>query len=180
MMSANTAKNMKAREFSRVDAFIPMDVRLLPEEERDGIRSRISRQTFLLEHFIPDDVEDKVLSEWLHMLNAKLDFIMNTLCSNKEEFCALPFRLVNISAGGIRFASKEGYAKGGVLSIRMVLQKQRPVALHLYGEVVKSEKKGENEYDIAVKFVLIDDEVRDELVRYVFERQREILRAERI
>jgi len=32
---------------------------------------------------------------------------------------------------------------------------------------------------VAVKFILIDDEIRDELVRFVFERQREILRGKR-
>lgn len=178
MLTGNNATYLKAREFSRVDAFIPMEVSLLPPEARDSVRSQVSRQAFLIEQAAPEEVEDKILSDWLKMINAKLDVIIQALCSDKGEFAALPFRQVNISAGGMRFLSPTGYNKGDTLAMKMLLQMQRPVALCLYGEVVTSEKR-ESDFDVAIRFILIDEDVRDELVRYVFERQREILRGKR-
>lgn len=178
-MEENNAKDVKSREYSRVDACIPMDFALLPEEELPEVRSTISRQPYLLGVTIPDDVEDKALSDWLHLFNSKLDFIIHSLSVDREELPALPFRHVNISASGMRFTAKEGYEKGQVLSIRMVLQKQRPLSLHLCGQVVESLEISDSEFEVAVKFIFIDDEIRDELVRFVFEKQREILRGKR-
>lgn len=178
MPMGDNAAYLKAREFSRVDAFIPMEACLLPPEARDGVRSQVSRQTFLIHQGVPEEVEDRVLSDWLRMLNAKLDVIIQALRGEKGDFAALPFRQVNISAGGMKFSSRTGYERGNVLEIKMVLQMQRPAALRIYGEVVTSEKKG-SDFDVAVKFILVDEDVRDELVRYVFERQREILRGKR-
>jgi len=178
MLTGNNATYLKAREFSRGDAFIPMEVTLLPPEARDRVRSQVSRQAFLIDQAVPEEVEDKILSDWLKMLNAKLDVMIQALRSEQGEFAALPFRQVNISAGGIRFVSQTSYDRGSILEMKMVLQMQRPVALFIYGEVVTSERRG-SEFDVAVKFILIDEDVRDELVRYVFERQREILRGKR-
>jgi len=50
--------------------------------------------------------------------------------------------------------------------------------MYLCGEVTSIKTK-DGGSEVAVKFVLIDDEVRDEIVRFVFEKEREILRGKR-
>jgi len=172
------ASFMNAREYSRVDAFIPMDVRMLLPGELDGIRSRITRKAYLAIEIVKEEVDDPVLSEWLKMLNAKLDFIINTLKETDKDISSLPYRLVNISAGGLNFVSRVPYNKGDVLEVRMVLYLRDPVNLCFYGEVLRSRKRAD-EYDVALKYILMDDELREELVKYVFEKQREILRGKR-
>jgi len=44
---------------------------------------------------------------------------------------------------------------------------------------VLSAAKSENEYRVALKFLDMDDHIRNEIVRFVFEKEREILRAKR-
>lgn len=174
----NDDRYMRMREFSRVDAHVPFAVRVVPPEERPNIRSKISGEAILAEFQALTDVEDKVLSDWLKMLNAKLDSIINMLTFQREGFGSLPFAQVNISGGGLGFNSREKYNQGDVLEMKMILPTMPPVALYIYGEVVKVEQQI-NGYAVAVKFIAMDEDIRDEIVKFVFRRQREILREKR-
>lgn len=174
----NDERYMRMREFSRVEAYIPFAVRVVSPEERPNIKSKISGETVLAEYQTLTDVEDKLLSDWLKMLNAKLDSIISMLTFQREGFGSLPFVQVNISGGGLGFNSKEKYNKGDVLEIKMLLPMMPPVALYIYGEVVKIEQQI-NSYAIAVKFIAMDEDIRDEIVKFVFRRQREMLREKR-
>jgi len=86
-MEENNAKDMKAREYSRVDACIPMDFVLLPEEDLPKVRSTISRQPYLLGVTVPEDVEDKALSDWLHLFNSKAGILSSIHCPSIERNC---------------------------------------------------------------------------------------------
>lgn len=174
----NDERYMRMREFSRVDAHVPFSVRVVPPEERPNIRAKISGETILAEFQTLTELEDKLLSDWLKMLNAKLDSIINMLTFQREGFGSLPFAQVNISGGGLGFNSREKYNQGDVLEIKMILPMMPPVALYIYGEVVKIEQQI-NSYAIAVKFIAMDEDIRDEIVKFVFRRQREMLREKR-
>lgn len=168
----------RMREFSRVDASVPFAVRLVPPDERSNIKSKISGESVLAEFQTLTDVEDKVLSDWLKMLNAKLDSIISMLTFQREGFGSLPFVNVNISGGGLSFSSKEKYKIGDVLEMKMLIPVMPPIALYIYGEVVKVEPQI-NSYITGVKFIAIDEDIRDEIVKFVFRRQREMLREKR-
>jgi len=177
-MQNSDERYARMREFSRVDANVPFAVRLVPPEERQGIRSKISGETVLAEYQTLTDVEDKLLSDWLKMLNAKLDSLINMLTFQREGFGSLPFAQINISGGGLGFTSMEPYNRGDVLEMKMILPMMPPVALYIYGEVVKVDKQI-NSHAIAVKFIAMDEDMRDEIVKFVFRRQREMLREKR-
>lgn len=175
---AEQDKYIHMREFSRVDASIPLDVRLLTPEEAKAAKSKVSADTTITYLSTPPDHEDRILSDWLKMLNDKLDSILTLLTFHKEGFSSLPYRDVNISGGGMSFMWNQGFSKGSILELKMLLPMFPPVALYVYGEVVTSEPKGET-YRIAVKFVKIDEEIRDEIVRFVFKKQRDVMRQKR-
>jgi len=59
-----------------------------------------------------------------------------------------------------------------------VLAAGTSVALYVYGEVVAADRRNDG-YEIGLKFVAMDDEIRDEICRFVFERERQILREKR-
>ncbi|MBF0559167.1 MAG: PilZ domain-containing protein [Nitrospirae bacterium] len=169
----------KMREFSRVDAYLPMQVmRVVPAEERETIRSRTSGQATSMETRDLPDLQDKLLNDWIRLLNAKLDTVVNMLVLQREGFSTIPVTRVNVSGGGLGFLTRERYALGNILEIKVVLPMMPPVALFVYGEVVKLDLL-KNVYSIATKFVAMDEDVRDEVVKYVFRRQREILREQR-
>jgi c-di-GMP-binding flagellar brake protein YcgR len=85
---------------------------------------------------------------------------------------------VNISGGGISFNAGKSFSPGEILEVKVMLSMQKPVALFLYGEVLEITKP-HPEYDTFVQFIGIDDFVRDEVIRFVFETEREILREKR-
>lgn len=169
----------KMREFSRIDANIPFQVRLVPPEERANIRCNILGETMLAEFQALPEHEDKLLSDWLKMLNAKLDSIINMLTFHGEGFNSMPFSKVNISGGGLSFSVAECYQEGDVLEMKILLPIVPPIAMYIYGEVVKIDKHL-NGYTIGTKFVAMDEEIRDEIVKFVFRKQREILRGKRL
>ncbi|WP_353684491.1 PilZ domain-containing protein [Thermodesulfovibrio sp. 3907-1M] len=167
----------RMREFSRVDAVIPLGVRLISPEERQKVKARISGEVSF-PHTPSDEPSDKAVAQWIKLINAKLDYLINLWSFRQEGFCELPLTEVNISGGGMSFISDASYNKGDILELKMVLEAPSPVALFLYGEVVKSELIN-NGYRVAVKFVNIDEDIRDHIVRFVFHRQRQILRQKR-
>lgn len=169
---------LNSREYSRADAYLPIQIRKVTGEERELVRCRFPGQAILPEFAMPPEVEDKVLSDWLIMLNTKLEYIINTLQLNSEGFSSLPFQHVNISGSGMSFRYPEPLETGELVEIKTVLYMMHPVSVYLYGEVVASRKK-EKDYRTSVRFVLMDEPVRDEIVRFVFERQREMIRKKR-
>lgn len=166
----------KIREFSRVDANIPLEIKLIPKEEKPHIKSRTSSAPFL---YTPvDEPSDKTLAEWIKLINAKLDYLINIFSLHQEGFSQLPVRRVNISGGGMRFTSEQFFNIGDIVELKTVLETPAQVALYLYGEVVNVEKVDKN-FLIFVKFINIDEDVRDYIIRFVFHRQRQIIRQKR-
>ncbi|MCL0084910.1 PilZ domain-containing protein [Thermodesulfovibrionales bacterium] len=169
---------LEVREFSRVDADIPMKVRLVPPEERNTIRSRVSGGILAGEFQALADLEDRLLTDWLKMLDAKLNSIIAMLSLHLDEFCSLPLTKVNISGSGLRFSSTERYNSGDILEVKMMFPLIPPITIYVYGEVV-TVNDFEDRFAISVKFIAIDEEVRDEITRFVFKKQKEILRERR-
>lgn len=166
------------REFSRVDANIPLSVRLVSDEEKPHIRARISGDLTIIFPAPSEEPSDKILAEWLKCINSKLDFLINLLSIKQEGFSSLPVKQVNISGGGMSFFSDTPYNIGDVIELKTVLELLYPVAMYLYGEVLSCEKKNE-EYKIRVEFINIDEDIRDYIVRFVFHRQRQIIRQQK-
>ncbi len=97
----------KMRGFSRVDAQIPFEARLVPQSEREAIKARTVGDMPIVDPRVMPELQDKVLGEWIKMLNSKLDVIINKLSSQREGFGALTLANVNISGGGLGFFSEK-------------------------------------------------------------------------
>jgi hypothetical protein len=178
-MIEQDSKNIEnQREFSRVEAFIPLEFRLIDQQERLSIRSHVSGETILAEFKSLPDPDNQLIAEWLQTINAKLNSIIRMMTIQHEGFNNLTIRKINIGGGGMSFSTGQSFQPGDVLELKMMLTMQRPLALFLYGEVVEVSKRNP-EYDTSVQFIAIDDFIRDEVVRFVFEREREILREKR-
>lgn len=166
------------REFSRVEAFLPVRIRRILGEERQVVRSRIVIESVLTEHPEMPKLEDEKLSTCLQILNSKLDSIIRMLAFPAESHNALDFEMVSISAGGLGLLSGEAYEVGELVEIRMVLPTSPFMILYVYGNVVKCEPVCQK-YELGVEFIEIDDDIREHIAKYVFDRQREIIRKKR-
>jgi hypothetical protein len=178
MVDENIEVTTNQREYSRVDAFIPLEFKKLNPEQRQYVRSRVAGETILAEFKSLPEPDDQLIAEWLKIINTKLNSIIRMLTIHQEGFDQLAVRKVNISGGGVSFSSGESFSPGDILELRVMLTMQYPLALFLYGEVVDISWRNP-EYDTSVHFIAIDDFIRDEVVRFVFEREREILREKR-
>lgn len=162
------------REFSRIDAELPMAMRRVPEDEEGSTQSCIASPRLPLDESLPLEVRDPALSEWLRFLNKKMDAVIRMLAEGQDAASGLPVCSVNISAGGLCFHPHEKLAVGDMLEMKIRLPLNPPVTLLLYGIVVETEEES-----VCIQYVDISDEIRDIIVRFVFQKQREILRSQR-
>jgi c-di-GMP-binding flagellar brake protein YcgR len=92
-----------------------------------------------------------------------------------DGFHSLPFKFVSLSGNGMQFSSQHAYSLGDILECKMILTLHQSTAIYTYGEVVRVGSQS-NSYFINVRFIAIDHKIRDKIVRFVFETEREILR----
>ena len=166
------------REYSRVDTYIPLEYRLVTVKDKEGVRSRLSGESIIAEFKELPNPDDQLFAQWLQTINAKLDEILKMLTIQHDGFNCLNLTKVNISGGGMSFNTGKRFSPGDTLEIKVMLGMQKPVALFLYGEVLDFDKP-HPDYDTNVQFIHIDDYIRDEVIRFVFETEREILREKR-
>jgi c-di-GMP-binding flagellar brake protein YcgR len=166
------------REYSRVDAFLLVQIRLVAKQELETLRSRTAQETIITEQQEMPEPEDKVVAECLHILNAKLDTIIKMLSYQRNECNTLCLRQVNISAGGLSVCTKESFPPGNIVEIRLMLPTAPHMVFYLYGEVVNCELVGD-EWQSSIVYTEIDEDIREQIAKYVFEKQREILRKKR-
>ncbi|MEI7638353.1 MAG: PilZ domain-containing protein [Syntrophus sp. (in: bacteria)] len=171
---------MNRREYTRVYAYIPMAYRLISKDEHAVVRSQISGNMAIPDYSMLPEVEEPLLNEWLRVINTKLDSLIRLITLQGEGFQSLPFKAVHISGNGMNFTTKDPFQSGDILEIKVVLSSGQSAGLYLYlyGEVVKTEKQTSG-YVTVLSYIKIDDKIRDEIVRFVFEKEREILREKR-
>ena len=65
-----------------------------------------------------------------------------------------------------------------LVEIRLMLPTAPFMIFYIYGNVVKCEARCQK-YEVCIEFTEIDDDIREQIAKYVFHRQREILRKKR-
>jgi len=166
------------REYARVSAFLPVRVRPVPAKDWQNVRSRTVVESALTSYPEMPQVDDQALSTCLQILNSKLDSIIRLIASPMNGNKEVDFEKVNISAGGLSISCDEAHAPGSLLEMRLMLPTAPLMIFYIYGSVVKCEMANQR-YDIFVEFTEIDDDIREQIAKYVFQKQREILRKNR-
>jgi c-di-GMP-binding flagellar brake protein YcgR len=80
----------------------------------------------------------------------------------------------------VRFAIDEKVEIGDVIEIKMLLPSYPPIGILTYGNVVRVNDAGNGQYEIALHFLDMEDEVRNEIIKYAVKRQRDIIRKQRL
>jgi hypothetical protein len=166
------------REYARVSAYLPVRIRAVLEQERLSLRSRMMVESALTEHPEMPDLEDEALSACLNILNSKLDSIIKLLAFPSNSHRELDFARVNISAGGLSTSTSVCYALNDLVEVRLILPTAAFTILYVYGKVVKCDAACQN-FELCIEFTEIDDDIREQIAKYVFDKQREILRKKR-
>jgi len=168
----------KDRGLFRLDDVLPVRAKKVSEDELPYKRSRVfSGFGIKASDALPsDEALHPGLWQMLVTISDKLDLIMGKLHLDSEQFNHDENRTVNLSESGMRLEMDEKLDDGSIVEIRMVLPVYPPVGILTYGSVVRVEAAANGKYDVAVHFLDmdIDGKVRNEIVKYLLMRQREI------
>ncbi|MDP8224551.1 MAG: PilZ domain-containing protein [Candidatus Lernaella stagnicola] len=129
-------------------------------------------------------LSNNALNNRLAAIEAKLDALVNYLTQRDMEETWGPVQPVNISAGGVMFPFDQSVEAGTLLKIALLMQTMPPHPIVCVSEVIRTRDPdpswgSEKAFRIAARFVDIDPEDRDRIVRRVFEVQRMFLRLAR-
>lgn len=166
------------REFFRIDDIISISAKKICPSYRGS--SKIIYGSMVQPSETSQDAPsiDPQLWRLLNDINTKLNLILERLNLLDQATPKMEAQKVNISAGGIRFISDEAVQKGDIMEVRMHLPTCPPLNIITYGEVVRALKKNDK-YEIALSFRETEDEVREAILRYTLQKQREQLRKSR-
>ncbi|MGD0821167.1 MAG: PilZ domain-containing protein [Desulfomonilia bacterium] len=130
--------------------------------------------------FQKETTTDKGLWE----VNRKLDLLIHMfLADDFRSLMNTSPKDVNISASGMRFISNEAYEIGDFVEIHLILPMVPLLFVRLVGEVIRQKALTSAQikrYAVAVKYLQVDNDTRDDIIRYLFRRQREVLRKRQL
>lgn len=168
------------REYFRVDDVVPMVVRKVDENEQLNVsRSIPFFDAGVLEAESPDKDINPKLWQMLVNIHTLLGMVLERLDLETAGFLRSEKKRVNMSATGLRFQTRERYAVGDKLEIKMLLPARPPFGVLVYGSIIRVDDMGGGENEIALQFYDISDDLRDEIIQYSLMRQREIIRNSR-
>lgn len=167
------------REYFRVDDVFPVVCKKVGREnapKKTRLVSGIGNEAMPFD--LPDSSINPQLWKMLVDINTKLSLVLERLNLQGEGLLDAESRMVNISATGLRFKTGEKADIGDSVEIKMLLPTYPPVGIITFGRVVRVDKS-EGEYDLALHFEEMDEDVRDEIIQYAIRRQRDIARSQR-
>ena len=186
--------DVNEREYFRIEDRLSIDFRYVSPEEflrlesiiryHPSCKSERPRTTeFQGDFIVRSEGEEKELFTYMKVLDKKLDTIIELLEAKKSEdsYKSLYTR-VNISGAGIRFLSDGPLNMGARVELRIALPTSPFSRLSTLCEVVRTEQSATDEgtgWQIALKFIVINEYDRDVLINYIFTKEREKMRSEK-
>lgn len=186
-------KDANEREYFRIEDRLSIDFRRVGPEEflrleniiryHPSCKSEEPRDAALRRDFIVcSEGEDRELFAYLKVLDTKLDMILELLEEKKsgDDYKSLHTR-VNISGAGIRFFSDGPLDVGDRVELRIALPTSPFSRLSSLCEVVRTEQTAAAAdgagWQIALRFIVINEYDRDFLINYIFAKERERMRT---
>ncbi|MBF0608534.1 MAG: PilZ domain-containing protein [Candidatus Magnetobacterium sp. LHC-1] len=174
------------RDSFRVEDVMPVIVKKVDGDahiKRAKVISEVGVDMSRLRKYVGDVADDTVSPAVWKMLvdiNAKLGVILDMLTFGREGLMNAEEVQVNISASGMSLNVNERYSVRDCVEVKMLLPTSPPVGVIVYGVVVRvRDLKTIANSEIAITFIDMEEDVRDELLQYTLKRQREILRRQR-
>ena len=188
---------VQRREMVRVDDFLEISHRnIIPAEsetlsreiiDRSSGQSGLDSVTSVIRSAGRTVDPDSPTWRAIALLDQKLDYLISLLQTDNRSHDADFIRCgVNVSGSGIRFPSQQMYKKGDLLWIAIMFPISPPLRVEAVAQVARAAKSAKLEeklpgaiIDVSSKFIAINPQDKEEILRYTFQRQREVLRARR-
>ena len=176
--NSKSSDNDERREFVRIDDTIALEITLLDPEKKEHLRAREILTPAPFESILSEsyETEDSKTLRYLAAINSKLDLLIKHLASDDSAPEGFGNQSVNLSACGISFSMSAKPGKDDLMELKMVLPGSPPVSLCVYAEVMRVDGPQNGLYNVAAKFIAMGEDIQEEIVRYIFGRQREFIR----
>ncbi len=172
-------KKLMEREAVRINVSVPISIRKITPQEMENKVARIVGEIPYLSYIPLHDTMDEALNNWLKLINAKLDFLINLLTREKEGFSDLPFQSINLSEKGLSLKIKEKLNPDDLVEIKVVLDLFGPLGLYLYGKVVWVEALSQDTYKVGIAFINLPLDIKEKIGLYILNKEREFIREKR-
>jgi len=116
------------------------------------------------------------LAQLLGRIDSKLDYLIGMGMLNDAARADLNERAVNLSSGGMSFRSREHYCHGDPIQLTVMLSSFPPALVELLAQVMRVDDDDGVNRRVAVRFHFRSEEEEETLTRYIYQRQRELLR----
>ena len=161
-ISRRTA-NRSGTKSSEVDAFSFDWSHIEDEVDFDPVLVKIL--------FYLDQKIDKVISNQEKILS-KVDTVEEVQDVSKTGEC------IDISGSGVHMLVTEELSTGSLLELTIEPPINPPIQVILLGKlsrICQSRDKENNDFDVSVTFTAINEDDRESLIKYIFQRQRELI-----
>jgi len=150
-----------------------------PEEFFPYIWSKYPQSIITEEH---DDSNSNIIPQLVD-LNRKLDILMELLTREDKPQVEVPLtKEVSISASGMKIDIDEATVPGQKIALCIIFPFVPPFKMFVTGEVTRCillepEYPGDRVlYETGIKFLDLSEENRERVIKYIFKRQRELLK----
>jgi c-di-GMP-binding flagellar brake protein YcgR len=114
--------------------------------------------------------------KFLLEIDNKLEEMLTFLRSEEDTSDLFSVKAVDVSGGGLSFFSKETYPEETLLYIMGAIRESfYKVDFAAIGKIVSKENTPEG-FIYGVHFVTIDEDIREDIIKFVFEREREMIK----
>ncbi len=201
-MNENNENSVENRNSVRIPDSFTINYNIVTQKEYDKKASiYISRRTanrpaskkhdsdifsFDWSH-IEDEVDfDPVLVKILFYLDQKIDKVISNQekilkkfdTEDDEQDVSASGECIDISGSGVNFRVSEKIHEENLLELTIEPPINPPIQIILLAKptrICPSKDKENNGFDVSVTFTAINEDDRDELIKYIFQRQRELL-----
>ncbi|MCX5810540.1 MAG: PilZ domain-containing protein [Proteobacteria bacterium] len=179
------------REYFRIEDQLSIKLRIITHDEFMALENTVrfsSAKTaeslkeiqFLKGIVTNEEKEKEQLYTYLQVIDKKLDIILDYLSETTDTGPYITKYLkVYISGSGIGFVSDIEMKEGEYVEIKIVLPIYPHLKITTLCRVLKGETRKKDDkhlWEVALSFLVINDNDRDLLINYIFMKEREMLR----
>jgi c-di-GMP-binding flagellar brake protein YcgR len=169
------------RNHFRVEILVPVRWQILNNNEIEIFKNG-GGDTLLKTEGLPNPIDDLIdqatpgseseqLYQALKYINNKLDFIIEEQMSASIGKQSSQDDVIEISASGLKFFTKEKLDQGNLLKMSLILPGTFQYQMDFIARTMRIEKNAQG-YVVAAKFLHISDDSRDSIINVVFQKQR--------
>jgi PilZ domain len=183
------------REYTRAKVRLFARFRILDRAEEEGVKKGMAGSHLrgghsigpleeLVEQIAPGSVDEPLL-RCLQFINNKIDFIIDEITSPSKAGMSGPCAVTEISGSGFRLDCDIQLSRGQLLKVDLLMPSALQYRIELIAKVVRvdevQQEPGQDRkwLSVSARFVEIDEESRESIIRAVFSRLRERIRMEK-